>query len=150
MEKRTVKRSVIINAHAADIWKMITDPELIKQWFFGTNVKTDWKEGSPIIYSGSWKGKEYEDKGRILKIEKEKLIEHTHWSSLSGTEDIPENYFDVKYELEEREKDTVLCISQTGQMSEDSYKHSAENWDMVLQQLKTLVEKDLVSDPTVH
>ena len=149
MERRAVKRSVIICAPAADVWKAITDPGMIKQYFFGTNVKTDWKEGSPITYSGTWKGKEYEDKGMITKIEKNKRLEHTHWSSLSGTEDKPENYFEVIYEIEEREKDSVLCITQVGLMSEDSYKHSAENWETVLQQIKKLVEKEVVADQVV-
>ena len=122
---------------------------MIKQYFFGTNVSTDWKEGSPVTYSGIWKGKEYEDKGQILKVEKEKRLEHTHWSSLSGTEDVPENYFTVIYELEERETDTVLSVTQVGLMSEDSYQHSAQNWEMVLQQLKALVEKEIVANHVV-
>lgn len=147
MENRVVKRSVIINAKGSDVWKAITDPDMIKQYFFGTNVKTNWKEGSPITYWGTWKGKEYEDKGQITKVEEGKRLEHTHWSSLSGMEDKPENYFQVSYEIEEREKDTVLCITQVGLMSEDSYKHSADNWELVLQQLKQLVEKQQVDDP---
>ena len=149
MEKRAVKRSVIINANAPEVWRAITDPEMIKKYFFGTDVKTDWKEGSPITYSGTWKGKEYSDKGQILKVEKEKRLEHTHWSSLSGTEDIPENYFDIVYELEERENDTVLTITQVGLMSEDSYQHSSQNWEAVLQQLKDLVEKEVVAGQAI-
>lgn len=145
MERRAVKRSVIINAHAPEVWRAITDPEMIKKYFFGTDVKTDWKEGSPINYSGVWKGKEYSDKGKIVKVEKNKRLEHTHWSSLSGTEDAPENYFDIIYELEERENDTVLTVTQAGCMSEDSYKHSAENWETVMQQLKELVEKEVLA-----
>ncbi len=146
MERRAVKRSVIINAPVAEVWKALTDPEIIKQWFFGTNTKTDWKEGSPIIYSGTWKGKDYEDKGRLKQVEKEKKIEMTYLSSLSGKEDKPENYFDIIYELDGREKDTLLCITQAGLMGEDEYKHSAENWEMVLNQLKTLVEKEVHAD----
>ena len=149
MENRTVKRSVIINATPEKIWKALTDPETIKQYFFGTNVKTDWKAGSPITYWGTWKGRDYEDKGEIIKVEKEKYLEHTHWSSLSGTEDKPENYFHVSYEIEPREKDSVLCITQEGLMTEDAAKHSEENWDMVLQQLKSLLEKDIVADQVV-
>ena len=149
MENRTVKRSVIIKATRAQIWKALTDPEMIKQYFFGTNVKTDWKEGSPLIYSGTWKGRDYEDKGEILRVEKEKTLEHTYWSSLSGTADKPENYMHVTYEIEPREKDNVLCITQEGAMTEEGAKHSEENWDMVLQQLKSLVEKESVGDQVV-
>ncbi|MBC7872839.1 MAG: SRPBCC domain-containing protein [Ferruginibacter sp.] len=149
MEKRAVKRSVIVNATAAEVWKAITDPAMVKQYFFGTDVSTDWKEGSPIIYSGMWKGKEYEDKGQVLKVEKEKRLEHTHWSSLSGMEDLPENYFTVIYELEERVNDTVLTITQVGLMSANSYEHSAQNWETVLQQLKALVEKEVFATQVV-
>lgn len=149
MERRAVKRSIIINARAADVWKTITDPESIKKYFFGTNVRTDWKEDSPIAYWGIYKGKDYEDKGKITKIEKEKRLEHTHWSSLSGTEDKPENYFDVVYELEEKENHIVLAVTQVGLMSEDSYKHSAENWEGVLLRLKELVEKEVVANQVV-
>src|SRR5690349_471454 len=128
METRTVKKSVIINAHAADVWKMITDPERIKQWFFGTNVETDWKKGSPIRYYGLWKGKEYSDKGKILESEENKKLVHTHWSSLSDLEDKPENYYTVSYEIDEKESETVLCVTQTGLMSKDTFDHSAQNW----------------------
>lgn len=143
MEKRGVKRSVIISALAPEVWQAITDPETIKQYLFGAAVKTDWKEGSPIIFSGIWKEKEYEDKGQIISVEKEKRIEYTHWSSLWNTEDIPENYFTVMYELEERENDTILTITQFGTMSDTSYEHSAQNWECVLQKIKDLVEKEV-------
>ena len=149
MERRAVKRSVIINAKAAEVWKAITDPEMIKQYFFGTNVKTDWKEGSKITFSGTWKGKEYEDKGQVTLVKKNKKLEYTYWSSLSGLGDFPQNYYDMIYELEEREKDTVLAIIQVGLMSDDIYKQTSENWEIVLQQLKQLLEKKTVVDQVV-
>jgi hypothetical protein len=30
----------------------MTNPEIIKQYMFGTNVISDWKEGSPIVWKG--------------------------------------------------------------------------------------------------
>ncbi len=149
MEKRAVKRSVIISAPATEIWKAITDPETIKKFLFGADVKTNWKEGSPITYSGVYKGKEYSDKGKIIAFDKNKKLEHTHFSSLSGAEDKEENYFDVTYELEERENDTILTITQVGCLSEDGYKHSTENWECVLQKIKELVEKEVLAGHAV-
>src|SRR5216684_1074674 len=93
------KKTISINAPAAKIWEALTKPELIKQYLFGTQVTTDWKVGSPIIYKGEWQGKSYEDKGKILKIEPNKLIVSTYWSSMSGMPDAPENYKTVSYEL---------------------------------------------------
>ena len=141
MEKRAVKKSIQVHAPASEVWRAITDPEMVKKYFFGTNVESDWKKGSPITYSGIWKGKEYRDKGEILEIEKEKKLSHTHWSSLSGTPAEAENFFTVTYELEPRGEDTVVSVVQTGLMSQETYDHSGENWDMVLNKMKELLEK---------
>ena len=81
---------------------------MLKQYFFGADVVTDWKVGSSIVYRGQWNGKPYEDKGKILKFETEKLLVTTHWSPLSGVPDIPENYHTVSYELFRHDGKTSL------------------------------------------
>ena len=144
MEKRTLKKSVTIHAPASAVWTGITDPATIKEYFFGTNVETDWKEGSPISYHGEWQGKEYRDKGTILEVQKERRLKHTFWSSLSGTPDEVENYFTVTYELEPQGEETILTVTQSGLMSEETKDHSDKNWEMVLQKLKDLLEKHSV------
>ena len=77
----TSKSTIAINASASKVWDALTKPELIKQYLFGTEVTTDWQVGSPITYKGEWEGKAYEDKGKVLQIEKEKLLVSTFWSS---------------------------------------------------------------------
>lgn len=147
MDKKAVKKSIIINAKAADIWKALTDPATIKEYLFGTCVETDWKEGSPINFSGNWKGKEYHDKGEIIRVKENKKLEHTYWSSLSGLDDTPENYYTTVYEIDEREKDTILSVTQVGMMSDDYMKQCGENWETVLQKLRALVEKHPEVEP---
>ncbi len=93
------KATVTINAPRSKVWEALTTPRLLKKIFFGADVITDWKVGSPIIYKGEWQGKPYEDKGTILEFEPETLLVTTHWSPLSGVPDIPENYHKVSYEL---------------------------------------------------
>src|SRR5512137_2683690 len=92
------KAAITINAPASRVWDALTNPHLIKQYLFGTEVATDWKVGSPITYRGTWEGKSYEDKGKILQIEPGRLLVSTYWSSLSSVPDIPENYKTVRYE----------------------------------------------------
>jgi hypothetical protein len=113
---------------------------MIKAYAFGATVQSDFKKGSDITYSGIWKGKEYQDKGTVLEVEKEKKLYHTHWSSLSGLEDKPENYFTVCYELDPKEHETSLCVTFTGLFSKDSFDMMSETWDTMLQKLKGLLE----------
>lgn len=132
--------SISINATPAQVWKALTTPELIKRYLMGTDVSTDWKEGSTITYSGEYEGKEYHDKGIIRKIEPEKILQSTYLSSMSGKEDKPENYNLVTYKIDLRDKQTILTLSQDNISSEKEREHSIENWKMVLGKLKQVVE----------
>jgi len=97
----TLKFSMTIDAPAAKVWRALTDTEIVKQYFFGTNQRSDWKKGSPIIWEGEWDGKTYQDKGKILDIVPGKYVKYNYWSSMSGTKDKPENYANITYTLEE-------------------------------------------------
>ncbi len=139
-ETRVAKASIRINAPASRVWDALTRPELIKQYLFGTQVNTDWQVGSPITYQGVWQGKPYEDKGQVLEIEPEKRIVSTFWSSLSGLEDRPENYKTVRYDLSGNDSGTILTITQDNNASEEEAMHSEQNWNMVLEGIKKLLE----------
>ena len=135
------KAAMLINAPASRVWDAITKPELIKQYLFDTDVISDWQVGSPILYRGEWEGKSFEDKGTILKIEREKQLVSTHWSPLSGVPDTPENYHTVTYDLVPNEDKTELTITQDNNADEQEKLHSEENWKAVLVGLKKLLEQ---------
>ncbi len=138
---RTAQATVTINAPASRVWEALMDPELIKQYLFGAEIVSDWKEGSPILYKGIYEGKVYEDKGRVLKAEPEKLLLITHWSPLSGTPDRPENYHQVSYELTAANGSTQLTITQDNNASREEQEQNTNFWKMVLDGMKKLLER---------
>jgi uncharacterized protein YndB with AHSA1/START domain len=145
MKNKTLKKKIRINAPVNEVWHVITSPNTICQYLFDANVETDWQQGSPISYYGTWEGKEYRDKGTILDIEENKLLRHTHWSELSGKPDAPEYYYKVTYELEAKGDDkTLLTLSQSGPMNEEAYEHSSKMWEQALEKLKEVAEKEAV------
>ncbi len=133
--------STTIHAPAARVWEALTKPEIIKQYFFGSNIVTDWKVGSPIYYRGEWQGKPYEDKGVVKAFEPQRRLVATHWSPLSGMPDTPENYHTVSYILDGHGDTTDVTITQDHNASEEEKQHSEQNWKMVLEGLKKLLEK---------
>jgi uncharacterized protein YndB with AHSA1/START domain len=141
MANLSLNTSIEINAPATKVWEALTNPAIVKQYFFGTNVKTDWKKGSPIIWEGEWDGKTYRDKGEILDIDPGKFVRYNYWSTMSGTEDIPENYADITYTLTEKNGVTKLDITQGNIKSEESKEHSEQNWQSVFGKMKEMVEK---------
>ncbi len=132
--------SIDINASAEKVWDGLTNPEMIRKYFFGTEARSDWKKGSPITFSGEWEGKKYQDKGTILDIEENKFVKYDYWSSMSGKEDIPENYATITYKLATHGDSTTLTITQEGIATEKEKEHSASNWMSVFEGLKKLLE----------
>ena len=140
MTNLTLNTSLDINAPAAKVWKALTDAAIVKQYFFGTNVISDWKKGSPIIWEGEWEGKTYRDKSVILDIDPGKFVKYNYWSSMSGTEDKPENYADISYTLREKDGKTNLTITQDNIKDEKSKEHSERNWQSVFGKMKEMIE----------
>ena len=128
------------DAPASEVWQALIDPALIQQYLFGTQVSTDWQVGSSITYKGIWQGKSYEDKGQVLQNKPEKLLVSTFWSSLGGLPDLPENYKTVRYELSNTGSATRLTITQDNNATQEEADHSTQNWNMVLQGVKKLLE----------
>jgi uncharacterized protein YndB with AHSA1/START domain len=135
------KASTSISAPASRVWEALTNPEIIKQYLFGTQAVSEWKEGSSLEFKGEWEGKKYLDKGIILKSEPEKLFQYTYLSSFSNLPDLPENYSNVTYELHEDDGETVLTVKQENVANEAARQHSEKNWEYVLKTLKDLLEK---------
>jgi uncharacterized protein YndB with AHSA1/START domain len=140
MENISLKTKIDIHAPMAEVWEALTNPVIIKQYFFGTNVKTDWKAGSPIVWSGEWDGKTYEDKGEVLEIDPGKYVKYSYWSSMSDTEDKPENYQQVSYALTEEHGITTLEVGQDNIKNEAAKQHSEQNCQAIFGKMKELVE----------
>lgn len=135
------KSSIRINSSVSEVWNALTDPEKIKKYMFGTDVTSEWKEGSPIYWKGEWEGKKYEDKGTILRYEPNKLFEYSHYSPMSGLPDKPENYHKVTVVLHNKGKNTEVVLSQDNNQTESEREHSEKNWDIMLEGLKKLLEQ---------
>jgi len=132
---------VTIDAPQADVWDALTNPAKVKEYMHGTEMSTDWKEGSPIYWRGEWKGKPYEDKGKVLEVKPQRLLKYTHWSPLGGSEDKPENYHTVVYELAGDDGKTTLTLRQDNNPSqEEAEKMAKNNWAPVLEGLKEIAE----------
>lgn len=144
METRNLiaKASTTIAAPVAAVWEALTSPALIKQYMFGTEVVSNWQEGSPITWRGEYQGRRYEDKGTILKIVPPHTLQYSHYSPLSGLPDEPQNYHTVTIEIFGQGTLTHVSLAQDGSTTAEERDHSAKNWAIMLQGLRNLVEKE--------
>ena len=131
-----------ISASPARVWSALTDPAQIKRYMFGSQVETDWKPGSPIVWKGEYQGNAYQDKGQIVEVEPQRRLVVTHFSPMSGQPDVPENYHTLTYVLEPSGEGTHVSLSQDNNASEEEAAHSRDNWAAMLSALKKVIESD--------
>ena len=142
MNKNLVaKVTISIGTTKGKVWEALVTPETIKQYMFGADVESNWSKGSQITWKGEMKGKKYEDKGVILKIEPEQTLQYSHFSPLSGKPDKPENYHTVTINLSGNGNETEVSLSQDNNSDEKTRKESEKNWGAMLDGLKKYLEK---------
>ena len=143
-----VQNSIRINARASKVWDALTNPEQTKKYMFGCETVSDWKKGSPLLWKGSYEGKEMVFvKGIIADIYPGSFLAYTTIDPNSAIEDIPENYLTVTYELTTENGQTILTVTQgdyrTVADGERRYQESSNNgegWNPILIEIKKLVE----------
>ena len=132
--------SLDIRAPLESVWDAITKPEIVKLYFFGTNLVTDWRVGSPLFFRGEWEGRTYEDRGTVLAFEPMKSLCYDYWSSFSGLEDNPALRQIIRYDLAPTHDGVRITVHQSNVDTQERADHSANNWRAVLEALKHLVE----------
>jgi uncharacterized protein YndB with AHSA1/START domain len=150
MEKLIVKNTITINAPASKVWNALVNPEQTKKYMFGCETVSDWQPGSPLLWKMNYEGKEIIPvKGVIKDIKPGRLLTYTVIDPNASYPDIPENYLNVTYELEENKGVTVLTVLQDGfegaAEGEKRYKdvyNNGEGWNPILAEIKKLVEAD--------
>jgi uncharacterized protein YndB with AHSA1/START domain len=148
MSEITASASVVVDRPRQQVWKALTEPDLVSQYFMGATVKTDWQVGHPITFSGTWKDKPFEDKGEIISFAPEMEMSYSHWSPLSGAEDVPDNYHVVHITLDDADADagTKVTLEQSnlnGSVTDADRKSRADyekNWTSTLEGLKKVAE----------
>ncbi|MEO7221542.1 MAG: SRPBCC domain-containing protein [Devosia sp.] len=140
MEKQIVDIETTIAADAGKVWKALTGPGATVMPM--TKVKTDWTVGHPIVFTGEWKGKSFEDHGEIRKVAQDREVIFTHWS---GDRVQPEDYHVVRYALSADGDATKVRLTQSniGPKAEVDDKTAAEftkTFGLMLDQLKQTAE----------
>ena len=104
--------TIKIKASPEKLWDVLTKPELVKQWQYGSELVTDWKAGNPIRFTIKWQDKVFEQWGKVLEVVPQQLIRYSLFAPRPDLEDKPENYFVMNYKLTNEGDHTTLEIIQ--------------------------------------
>lgn len=129
-----------INAPIQKVWKTVTEPEMVKLWQFGSDLKTTWKVGTEIKFITEWEGQIFEQWGKILEVRENELLKYSLFAPRPDLEDKPENYFVMSYVLTEENGNTKLEIIQEDNRPNAIQEEQQGVENPILKSLKDLAE----------
>ncbi|MFB8004052.1 SRPBCC domain-containing protein [Nocardia sp. NPDC056000] len=138
----TVTSKVRIEAPREIVWAVLTDPEYVRQWQYGSVLSTDWSIGSPIRFTTEWDGTTFEQWGTVLLVDSPARLRYSLFAPRPELEDKPENYFTMGYALEDDAGATELTITQEDPRETDGVEGDDEGESPVLAALKALAEAE--------
>ncbi|HLP14563.1 MAG TPA: SRPBCC domain-containing protein [Flavobacteriales bacterium] len=132
----------LIHAPVSNVWNAITNPIVMKQWIYDTEVEisSSFEKGSSFILKGDLHGMSFENKGRIWEFEPQQRFIYDYVSSLSGPDQDELDATFVHFELESRGEYTLLKLTVENARTEVDFKHLELYWGVTLDVIKNLVE----------
>lgn len=109
---KTSDATVTIHAPAKKIWRALTDPALVKQWQYSSDLLTSWEVGTSIVFLNEWGGQVFEQRGTVLEFSPVSRIKYSLFFPRPDLQDIPEHRFFMTYELTEKDGITSVLVRQ--------------------------------------
>jgi uncharacterized protein YndB with AHSA1/START domain len=139
-ESLVATASVSIEATRDEVWRALVDSATVEKYMFGAKVASDWREGSPITWTGEWQGRPFQDKGTVLEARPGRRLRYTHFSPLSGLPDVAGNHHTITIDLSGDGPQTQVTLTQDNCPSEKAREEYGKNWAAMLASLKKVVE----------
>ena len=131
---------VLLHAPVSRIWAALTQPELVKQWQYGSELTTSWAVGSEIRFRAVWEAQTFEQWGTVLEYLLETRLRYSLFAPREGLVDTPENRFVMVYELRPGNGGTELVITQEDDRAGAVAEPDQGEENPVLAALKRVVE----------
>ena len=123
---RVSRSSVIVTAPRGVVWTVLTNPEFVRQWQYGSELETTWRVGESIRFRGQWQGEIFEQWGTVQEFDVPNRLRYSLFAPRPGLEDRPENYFTMTYEVSEGSDGTTVMF-----VHEDPRSNADDDGDAV-------------------
>ena len=130
-----------IDAPRKKVWQALTDPAFTKNYWFNTEVQSDWKVGSKVSYV--LKDGVAAVSGEVVKIDEPNELVYTFQAH--AHEEAKDEVTTVQFLLEKAGETTKLSVRHYDFEEGTKLLESISNgWPLILSGLKTYLESDKV------
>lgn len=140
-----VTRSVLLNATPERVWEALTHPGMTKQYLYNCEVRSDWKSGSSLRWTGTYQGRPVDQQGKILDIVPGRMIKYSGFDRLVQGDISRRGDIYITHEIIPHDNKTKLLTTlEHFEGDETRAELAAEQWDFeVMPKLQSLVETTL-------
>lgn len=140
-----VEKSILIQAPQAVVWAALTEAHALEAWMSDEEfaVRTDWTPGGPVVFRGLLHGRlRFENRGVVQAFEPPRLLQYTHWSSLSRRvfPDLLEHHVVLRFELIASDSATRVDLTLSNLGNYAVYGHINYYWEIALPALRRYCE----------
>lgn len=147
---KTVENEIRIHASIERVWQALTDAKYTKQYMFGCETVSDWKQGSELLWKGMYENQEMVFvSGNIIDIDAPNRLVYSVISPTAPYEKTPENHLQVAYTLRTVGEYTLLHVAQFGfEKAADGEKryheiyNEGKGWEPILVAIQALLENE--------
>jgi uncharacterized protein YndB with AHSA1/START domain len=136
MSKPEFIYAIYIETTPEKLWEALTSSEFSKRYWFGTELRSDWKVGSPLalVMNGT-----ATDTGEILEADRPRRLSYTfhHVTSEAARKERPSK---VVFNLEPHGKLVKLTLTHEDFEAGSFLDGISKGWPAILSSLKSLLE----------
>ncbi len=137
MDAQRREIAVTISATPDQVWRAITEPEMTRRYYYGTDIISTWEPGAEWT---SVSGDELYLRGRIVEVAPQrKLVQTFHVETDEAAASDPHST--VTWELTPAGNATQLRLVHEG-LAPATFEYTDGGWERILGGLKALVEQD--------
>ena len=138
MNKSEFVYVIYIRTTPEQLWSALTDPDFMKQYWFGMHFATDWKLGSP--WQMLFPDGRVADTGEVVEADPPRRLV-LKWRNDFRTELKSEGYARCIIDLEPQVGAVKLSITHTMDRAESKFIDAVSGgWPRILSNLKSLLE----------
>jgi uncharacterized protein YndB with AHSA1/START domain len=137
MDRQRRELVVSIDATPDEVWRAITDPEMTRRYYYGTDILSSWQPGDEWT---SVSGDELYLKGAIVEIEPPRRLVQTFQVASdeeAAKDDAPST---ITWELEADGEGTRLRLLHEG-LAPATFEYTEGGWEHILAGMKALLEE---------
>jgi uncharacterized protein YndB with AHSA1/START domain len=139
---QTLKRTLEIDAPPSEVWRVLTTPELVREWAAayqdGIYIRTSWREGDRVI----WKAPDGRTRsvGTVAAFKPEKLLKFVYDDGPNGDVAPEARSFSDTFEITEGPLGARLRFT-TGPLEKDELDALEGPTEQAIREIKSLAEE---------